>query len=212
MITIWGLMLFMKLPTLIFDLGGVYFTDGTARAISIICERYTLDVDIVANIFSGDVGTAYRENKITNDVFWDIAKNKWGIIHVSSKELSQIWFDGYVPITAVVEIIQSLRREGYETLFLSGSTSDRALYLEKKYRFSKHFDDGLFSFDIGVRKPALLPYTTILKKTSNSPQNCILIENSEENLVPAKSLGMQTLLYSDSDKLRVDLIERGLHF
>jgi len=202
----------MSLPTLIFDLGGVYFTDGTARAISIICESYVLDEHVVADIFSGDVGTAYRENKITNEIFWEMAKSKWGIKYVSSHELSQIWFDGYVPIIEVVEIIQSLRNEGYETLFLSGSTSDRASYLEKKYRFSRHFDDGVFSFDIGVRKPALLPYLAILKRASNAPHNCILIENSEENLLPAKSLGMQTILFSNPGKLRMDLEELGLHF
>ena len=49
------------IKTIIFDLGGVYFTDGTQRAIDIISKEYNLNKDEVANVFKGEIGTKYRK-------------------------------------------------------------------------------------------------------------------------------------------------------
>lgn len=62
------------IKTIIFDLGGVYFTDGTQRAINIISEKYKLDKNIVADVFKGEIGTKYRKSQISNDEFWNLAK------------------------------------------------------------------------------------------------------------------------------------------
>ena len=199
-----------KLPTMIFDLGGVYFTDGTARAIATISNRYSVAVDAVTDIFHGDVGTAYRENKISENDFWQIARKKWGIENVALDDLSMIWLDGYTPIEGVVRIVKQLQKMGLELLYLSGNTKARIAYLENKYQFMQHFKDGVLSFELGVRKPAILPYQCILQKTSNPPYNCFYIDDKETNIAPAKKLGMNTILFSDVYSLYKGLEELEL--
>ena len=199
-----------KLPTIIFDLGGVYFTDGTARAIVTISDRYSIAVDAVMDIFHGDVGTAYRENKISENEFWRIAKTRWNIENVAMDDLSTIWLDGYAPIEGVVRIVQQLKEAGIELLYLSGSTKERIEYLEKKYHFMQHFKDGVLSFETGVRKPAILPYQCILQKASNPPRNCFYIDDKEKCLAPAKELGMSTIFFTDVYSLCVDLKKMSL--
>jgi len=201
-----------NLPTVIFDLGGVYFTDGTERAISIICTKYSVNRQYVNDIFNGELGLIYRENKISINEFWDEAKKKLNIEKVSNDELTQIWHDGYVPLKGVEKIVRKLKSANIETLYLSGSTKERAEFLENKYKFSKHFRDGVFTFEVGVRKPAILPYEYILRKASNIPENCIFIDNKEKYLAPAKELGMHTILFVNSENLRFELMTMGFNF
>ena len=200
------------LPTVIFDLGGVYFTDGTDRAIKIISEKYSVDRQEITDIFYGEVGLTYRENKITMEEFWETAKKRWNIENESTEKLAQIWHKGYVPIKGVREIVTQLKKEGCELFYLSGSTKERAIYLENKYGFLENFKDGVFTFSVGVRKPNLIPYQCILGKTLKNPTNCIYVDNSHNYLVPAIELGMRTILYKDSDNLRIDLKKNGFMF
>jgi len=199
-----------KMPTLIFDLGGVYFTDGTDNAINTICKKYILDRQIVVDIFYGEAGMMYRENKITINEFWNIAKNNWKIENESTDELAQIWHKGYVPIDGVKNIIIKLRENDFEILYLSGSTDDRVKYLENKYNFLQYFNDGVFTFTVGVRKPSPEPYQHLLKKSSNTPENCIYIDNQEKYLIPAKELGIKTILFTTSANLYKDLESIGI--
>ena len=67
------------IKTVIFDLGGVYFTDGTKRAVDVISERYGVSKDKVKEVFSNNLGLEYRRGKITADDFWNKAKEQWGI-------------------------------------------------------------------------------------------------------------------------------------
>ena len=62
------------IKTVIFDLGGVYFTDGTKEAIANISEEYGLGGAAVAGVFKGEIGTAYRKGEISHEEFWIRAK------------------------------------------------------------------------------------------------------------------------------------------
>jgi len=67
------------IKTVIFDLGGVYFTDGTKGAIDIISKRWNLDPALVSDVFKGEIGTAYRESQMSHEEFWRQAKATLGI-------------------------------------------------------------------------------------------------------------------------------------
>ena len=101
------------IKTVIFDLGGVYFTDGTQRAIDIISNKYKLDKNIVSEVFKGEIGTKKRKNEISHEEFWRQAKAALGI-DAPTEELALIWLNGYVPIEGTVDIIKELRKNGYE--------------------------------------------------------------------------------------------------
>ena len=193
------------LPTIIFDLGGVYFTDGTDSAITTISERYSVDRQVVTEVFFGEIGTKYRENKISIQEFWRIAKTIWKLENEPTDTLINIWHEGYIPIDGVCKIIKQLKSDGFELLFFSGSTKERVDYLENKYHFLQYFDSGIFSFMVGIRKSTLTVYHYLLEIASNNSENCIYIDNHEKYLVPARQLGMRTILFTTSENLCMTL-------
>lgn len=58
------------IKAIIFDLGGVLFTNGTKKFIEDISARYNLDKEAVKDIMDGEIGSNYREAKITREEFW----------------------------------------------------------------------------------------------------------------------------------------------
>lgn len=199
-----------NIKTVIFDLGGVYFTDGTKRAIDIISQRWNLDQSKVADVFKGKIGTAYRESQISHEEFWRQAKETLGI-DAPMEELAEIWLNGYVPIEGTVEIIKELKEKGYEILYLSDNVQERIDYIEEKYHFLQYFKSGVFSHIAGVRKPNPKIYQLALEESSNPAENCVYIDDKPNLLEEADKLGMATIAFVNADETRKKLIELGVN-
>ena len=197
------------IKTIIFDLGGVYFTDGTSKAIKIISERFGLNKEIVSDVFKGEIGTKYRRSEISHEEFWKLTKQRLKI-EAPMDELALIWLSGYVPIEGTVEIVKKLKENGYELLFLSDNVQERIDYLKERYEFLNYFKDGVFSHIVGTRKPDIKMYQYALEKTSNEPEECVYIDDKEELLEPAKELGMKTIHFNSSEKLIKELNNLGV--
>ena len=59
------------IKAILFDLGGVLFTNATRDFIDYIHTTYGVEKEKVKNVIdSGEIPDAYREGKITRDVFW----------------------------------------------------------------------------------------------------------------------------------------------
>src|ERR1041385_4785301 len=104
--------------TVIFDLGGVYFSDGTKRAIEIFSTKYGLDREEVKNQLIGELGSDWRAGKLTAAQFWFEFKARCQL-DASSEELTKIWFDGYELNRGTENVVVSLSLAGYEVIYLS---------------------------------------------------------------------------------------------
>ncbi len=58
------------IKVIIFDLGGVLFTNGTKRFVDLLSTRYRIDKEKIREIMDGEIGSLYREAKISRDAFW----------------------------------------------------------------------------------------------------------------------------------------------
>lgn len=96
------------IKTLIFDLGGVCFTDGTKFAIEAISQMFTLPKEQVENVLSGELGDQYRRGQIDSETFWEKAEEEWRK-SLPSDELQQIWLNGYQKIRGTFELLNRLK-------------------------------------------------------------------------------------------------------
>lgn len=199
----------MKITTIIFDLGGVYFTDGAKRFVQKMKELHGMPETNVLEVISGDLGKQYRTAEITPKVFWQKAKEHWGL-DVDTMRLSKLWLDGYEPISGTVKLVDRLARAGYEVLFLSDNAPDRVDYLESRYKFLGKFKGGVFSHVTKARKPHEKMYTAVLDIASNLASQCVYIDDKSHLLEPAKLLGMHTIAFKTPEQAEHDLRLLGL--
>lgn len=197
------------IKTIIFDLGGVYFTDGTKNAINEISNTFNIPTEKVHNVLLGELGIQYRISKINEKEFWEKAQALWGT-NQDYKLLTKIWAEGHKPITGTVDIIKQLNKNGYEVLFLSNNIAERVNYLEEKYHFKQNFKDGIFSHIAKIVKPNIKIYELVLEKTKSKPEEIIYIDDKKKFLEPAKKLGVHVIQFKDVEQLKQDLEKLGV--
>lgn len=199
----------MQIKTIILDLGGVYFTDGTKESIEIISSRYRIEREKVQKVLHGELGALYRRGDIGGNVFWAKAKLFWGI-NVHSDLLSEIWLQSYKVFEGTETAIKQLYHTGYELLYLSDNVRERVQYLSEKYDFLKWFSAGVFSYEVRTRKPDMVMYQAVLAKSTSFAENCVYIDDCYELLEPAKQLGMHIIHFKNPIQLVDDLKKLGV--
>ena len=58
------------IKTIIFDLGGVLFTNGTKKLVAFVADEYGLPKEKVQAVMDGEIGRKYREAKVDRHEFW----------------------------------------------------------------------------------------------------------------------------------------------
>lgn len=190
-----------KIKAVIFDLGGVLFTNGTKKFSEHLANKYKVDLEKAKVILDkSNIGNAYRTGKITREEFWGAVKKELQLTeHIDV--LEQGWIDVYVLIEETRDIILDLAKK-YKVYFLSDNVKERVEAIDKKYNFTKWFHGGVSSHEAGIRKPHPDIYKIALDKTGLLANEVLYIDDKENNLTPAKDLGMVTLLFESPEKLR----------
>lgn len=194
--------------TIIFDLGGVLFTNGTAVFVKKIVVRYGQDETTVRDVLEGELGSLYREAKISREEFWRGAREALEL-HEDMNELENEWIASYELIEGTKSIIQSLAKT-YKVYFLSDNVRERVEQLERKYHFLSLFTGGIFSHEVGIRKPDPRIYRKILELACVRPFEVIYIDDKPDFLIPPKALGMTTLVFTTPEQLQKDLLTCGV--
>ncbi|MCP4626214.1 MAG: HAD-IA family hydrolase [bacterium] len=195
--------------TIIFDLGGVYFSDGTRTAIDAIADRYKIDRAAGEDVLNGDAGKQYRIGMLSVEQFWQMAKTSWNI-QESTEALSLIWCSSYRPNDDTAKLVDRLKDAGHELLYLSDNTAERVAYLDEKYRFLQKFDEGIFSHIVKRKKPDPVIYQLLVDKASHPATACVYIDDKPEYLQPAKKLGMEVIAFTNAAQLESMLKELAL--
>jgi HAD superfamily hydrolase (TIGR01509 family) len=137
----------------------------------------------------------YRRGKINGDDFWNAVLGKldrdenfrYGV----ENSLEQLTTD---TDPDAVNVVRQLKEEGnYKLFMLSNSTPEINRGNVKRNSYFECFDKNYFSFEIGHAKPEREAYEEILREQDLRPEECLFIDDKEENLAGAKELGMHVL-------------------
>ncbi len=191
------------IKAVVFDLGGVVFTNGFKRFVKYLMEEYSLDDKKILELLDGELGTSYRLGKINKEDFWKKIFKELSI-EADIDELEQEWISGYILIEETKQIILDLSKK-YKIYYLSDGTPTRAKLLQDKYNFLDLFEDGIISHQVGFKKPSPEIYQALLKKVNLLPKEILFIDDKQSNLPPAQDLGIQTLLFITPEDLKEKL-------
>jgi len=194
--------------TIIFDLGGVLFTNGTKKLIDFIADEYFIEKEKIQKVMDGEIGKKYREAKIERHVFWDHFLKELHI-DADSDTLEEQWVMGFELIEETRDIVQELSQK-YSVYFLSDNVKTRVEKIHERYGFLDWFEGGIFSHEVGLKKPHPQLYKMILEKAGVSAEKALFIDDKPECLLPAAELGMTTILFESPDVLRQNLENLGL--
>ncbi|MCX6771236.1 MAG: HAD-IA family hydrolase [Candidatus Micrarchaeota archaeon] len=195
------------ITAVIFDLSEVYLT-------GLLGAEHNLEkiLGIKANEMKGLNGpelAAFFHGELTEDEYWlrIIEKNKW---KAGAGELKKAVRKSFKEIEGIRKIMEQLKEDGFRLGLLSVHAREWVDYCEKKFGYHELFHSTLYSFEAAASKPDKKVYRMILTKLKSAPEECIFIDDHLENLVPAREMGMKTILFKNAGQLKKDLAALGV--
>ena len=125
---------------------------------------------------------------------------------VSRAEFKEYMFGLSTPWPDSIQVARELAAAGRTRLATLNNESE-ALNVHRLERFALHaiFPTFFTSCWLGVRKPMRRFYNSALGIAHARPGDSLFIDDRQQNLTPAASLGMSVLLYKSAPQLRSDL-------
>ncbi len=80
-------------------------------------------------------------------------------------------------------------------------------YIEKEMEWLEVFDHKVYSCDLLSLKPELRIYESAIEKVGMNPEECLFIDDAQENIDGAKAAGMEGIRF-ESTKAMIDQVER----
>ncbi len=204
---------------LIFDSGGVLFTDGTRIVLDKYQQILGKSREDLLRVFSGNPvwgppnkpGELYREGKINREQFWGMVAQQLSIDdHVVLTNMEQMWLDSYVPIPGMRQVLEILRLRYTLTLW-TGNIPERIKYLNDRYELLKYFHKSCYSFLVGANKDNEKFYNAL--KTVIAPSNpgqAIVVDDKLKYIVKARKEGFNAVLFESTEQLLKQLREFGI--
>lgn len=106
----------------------------------------------------------------------------------------------------MIDFIIELKEKGFKTAVLSNTIESHKIAIESRNGY-KDFDAVVLSCDCGLEKPDPKIYKLTAEKLGVKPEECIFIDDIKENLMPARKLGMKTILARNPKQIIKDVNE-----
>ena len=115
------------------------------------------------------------------------------------------WYDLLKPIEETVEILMSLKENGYKIYYLSNFHELAFGEVTKKNKFFELFDGGVVSYAEKLIKPEEDIYKLILERYKLNPNESIFVDDMETNVEGANKVGIKTILFKGAKELKEEL-------
>lgn len=204
----------IAIDQIFFDIGGVLGTNGwdrEQRAAAV--ERFHLDAEDFQYRHEETVG-AFESGEISLDEYLDVT------VFSEPRDFTQDEFKRFMfslsePWHDSLDVARRLRRSirGRPTRVRMATLNNESRELNE-YRIDHFglcelFDVFFSSCWVGVRKPTQRIYQRVLGMTQANPARSLFVDDREQNLAPARALGMHTIRFTSADQLARELTALG---
>ena len=199
-----------EITAIFFDIGGVCLTNGWSEP-----ERRQ-----VTGALRLDFATFERRHAQVIDAF-DFGQINlkdyldWTVFYQPRPFSPQDFFDEIGRgMTALPETLRLAGELGdtHRWLLATLNNEPREINEYRIHHFGlrDYFSAFFSSCYLGMKKPQLGIYQKVLQITQRRPEECLFIDDVEDNLEAARNLGMETIQFVDAGQLRQALKDRCL--
>lgn len=188
-----------------FDIGGVLGSNGWDREQrTSAVEHFGLNAEDFQWRHEEVIGE-WEEGRMTIDEYLDIAVF-YTDRDFTREEFREFMFAQSIPNEDTIRIARALSRDRRYTLMtLNNESEELNIYRIDRFGISELFEAFISSCWLGVRKPIRRFYNRALGIAHAQPESSLFIDDRQQNLRPAQSLGMKVIHFQSATQLRSDL-------
>jgi putative hydrolase of the HAD superfamily len=189
-----------RFKALIVDFGGV-LTNPPAGVLRDFCRAEGLADDALAELFTRDpagraVFAAIERGAIDQRAWEETAA---ALLGVRSENLLRRMLATLRPAPAMLDVVEAARRAGYLTACLANSFGTEPFDPSAPWKLRERFDIVVISEREHLRKPDEGIYQLALERLGLPGDACLYLHDVEENLDPARRLGMTAWLVEEPE-------------
>jgi putative hydrolase of the HAD superfamily len=180
----------MAATHLFFDIGGVLGTNGWDREQrAAVAAQFELDGEFESR--HGEIVAEWEIGRVSLDEYLDFA------VFYCPRRFSREAFAGAMlaqsrPFDATIALATRARAAGKVRLYTLNNESEALnVYRIERFGLRSIFEGFLTSCWLGVRKPAPLVFERALGIAQVQAADAMFIDDREQNLVPARKLGIR---------------------
>jgi putative hydrolase of the HAD superfamily len=110
-------------------------------------------------------------------------------------------------VPETLELVKELQNAGVNLYVLSNMHQASADYIKAQFPIWDYFTGIVFSCDVNQVKPEKEIFETLLEKYDLVPQECLFIDDMENNTLAAQKLGFQALQFSSVEQSKTQILE-----
>lgn len=195
-----------------FDIGGVLATNGWdhgSRQLAV--EKFGLDAEGFASRHDAlagplDEGTVTLSEYVKFAVFNEPRS-------FTEKDFIDFMYEQSVPYQETIDIARAVAVGcTYWVMTLNNESDELNRYRINKFGLDEIFDAFLSSCWLGLRKPTAAFYRRALDIAQANPAKSVFIDDREQNIIPARALGMNVIHYQSATQLQTELKKLGIKF
>lgn len=189
------------IKAIIFDVGGTYMTGSMIDFVNHSYKILGINKTFTATeeiIFDEKFNKGLIDYKTCFANYFKVP-----ITNQQMEKIKKIWTTTWVPSREMIELVKSLQNN-YTLAILSNSDPLNSKKYAKKGWYD-YFDYLILSHEVGILKPNQKIYQITLKKLNLPANQCLFIDDQKKVLIPAKKIGMRTILFKSLPQLKKEL-------
>jgi putative hydrolase of the HAD superfamily len=99
--------------------------------------------------------------------------------------------------------------EGFDLVLLSNDITEYSRYIREYNEIEKYFSRSIISGDMGIRKPDREIFAFTIKTLGCEACDCLFVDVTSENLVTAKEMGINTVMFSREAPISTEPLVRS---
>ena len=197
-----------NLSTIIFDLGGVILNLDTNLSVKAFAELSDLEEkEIYSRFLEEEWSYAFEKGEIDAPMFRNEVRKSLKV-NLLDEQIDKAWNAMLVdlPISSL-QLVASLKHK-YQLYVLSNTNAIHLEVFNKMVAANTNgssimnfFDKVYYSCEVGMRKPDEEIFTYVIEANNLKPQETLFIDDMENNIIGAQSVGLRTVHLSKQDYL-----------
>jgi putative hydrolase of the HAD superfamily len=129
---------------------------------------------------------------------------------IAMHDFAERYFAGLRPNTAMIELMASLRDEGYRMALLTNNVREWEPLWHALAPVDEIFELVVDSAFVGMRKPDREIYELTLRRLGRRGEQCLFVDDMQVNCDAARAAGMQAVVYREPEQAIAE-IRAALH-
>ena len=188
----------MKIKMIFFDFDGVLAFGGFSKFLPKMAKKTGRPVKELDKLIYRNLFPENTAGRITDKQYWDKVIELLGL-EKKYKNWKEIDREFFTTFTLNRKLFSFAKKLKVKKVILSNSNKRWFAIRLKLLGLTGTFK-GILSSEIGINKNEKGFFEKIMPKLKLKPEECVLIDDLERNLVPAKEIGIQTILFKNNSR------------